>query len=174
MAITVDGVNDKPVVQNLSVSAVEDGGPVSGTFIGDDIDSDDSPSTIAFNIASQPSEGSASNSTGNAFTFNPGSAFQDLGVNESRSVTFTYVAIDSRGAVSDPATVTVTVSGVNDAPTARDDQASTFEGQVQTINVIGSDAGGADTDPDGDALTISGFQATSAKGARLASLQTAS
>ncbi|MCB9875897.1 MAG: tandem-95 repeat protein, partial [Planctomycetaceae bacterium] len=167
VAITVDGVNDKPVVQNLSVSAVEDGGPVSGTFIGDDIDSDDSPSTIAFNIASQPSEGSASNSTGNAFTFNPGSAFQDLGVNESRSVTFTYVAIDSRGAVSDPATVTVTVSGVNDAPTARDDQASTFEGQVQTINVIGSDAGGADTDPDGDALTISGFQATSAKGAAI-------
>ncbi|MCA9122377.1 MAG: tandem-95 repeat protein [Planctomycetales bacterium] len=165
VSITVDGVNDPPTVQNINLSAVEDGGPVSGTFVGNDIDTDDTPSTIAFSIASQPSEGTASNSSGSFFTFNPGSAFQDLGVNQSRTVTFTYTAIDNRGAVSSPATVTVTVSGVNDAPIARDDQASTFEGQIQTINVIGSGAAGTDTDPDGDALTISSHQTTSAKGA---------
>jgi len=167
VTITVDGVNDKPVVQNLSISAVEDGGPVGGTFLGDDIDTDDSSATIVFTVASQPSEGSASSAGGNSFTFNPGSDFQNLGVNETRTVTFTYTAVDSHSATSDPATVTVTVSGVNDSPVANDDHASTLEGQVQTINVIGPDAGGEDTDPDGDALTIASHQPTSANGAEI-------
>ncbi len=168
VTITVVGVNDKPVVQNLSLGAVEDGGPVGGTFAGTDIDSDDTPSTITFNVVSPPSEGSANGSGGNAFVFDPGTAFQNLGVNQARTVTFTYTATDRHGAVSDPGIVTVTVTGVNDAPIARDDQAATNEGQIQTIDVIhGADVGSRDTDPDGDALTISDHQATSAKGAAI-------
>jgi VCBS repeat-containing protein len=167
VTINVDGVNDRPVVQNLNIAAVEDGAPVSGAFVGDDIDTDDTPATIAFQITTQPSEGSASNSGGNTFTFNPGTAFQDLGINETRTVTFTYTATDSHAATSSPGTVTVTVSGVNDAPIARDDHASTLEGQIQTINVIGPDSGGQDTDPDGDPLTIASHQPTSTKGASI-------
>ncbi|MEL6106212.1 MAG: Ig-like domain-containing protein, partial [Planctomycetota bacterium] len=49
-------------------------------------------------------------------------------------------------------TVTVNVAGLNDAPTARDDSATTEEDRPVQISVLGND-----TDPDGDTLSISGF-----------------
>ena len=53
------------------------------------------------------------------FSFNPGSDFQDLGVGETRDVTFTYQVDDGQGG-TDSATVTITVAVTNDAPVAND------------------------------------------------------
>ena len=52
------------------------------------------------------------------FSFAPGSDFQDLNGGDTRTVTFTYTATDSRGAVSSPATITLAVAGTNDGPVA--------------------------------------------------------
>ncbi|MFZ5482894.1 MAG: retention module-containing protein, partial [Pseudomonadota bacterium] len=53
-----------------------------------------------------------------------------------------------------PSTVTVVINGVNEntPPNAQNDSASTNEGTPVTINVLGNDS-----DPDGDPLTITGF-----------------
>ena len=64
--------------------------------------------------------------------------------------TFTYTITDDNGG-TDTATVTVVVNNVNDAPDAVDDTFSTREETAITIDVLAND-----TDPDGDALRITG------------------
>ena len=50
----------------------------------------------------------------------------------------------------DTATVSVTISPVNDPPTAVDDSASTNEDTAVSVDVLANDS-----DPDGDALSVS-------------------
>ena len=63
--------------------------------------------------------------------------------------TFTYTALDFEGTEGAPATVTITVTPVNDRPNAVDDSATTRQGRAVTISVLAND-----TDVDGDSLTI--------------------
>ncbi|MET3598069.1 VCBS repeat-containing protein, partial [Mesorhizobium shonense] len=109
-------INHPPVVQNVLLSATEDGLAVSGAFAGDDPDAADDPSTLHYTITSHPTEGSVVNNNDGTFSFNPGSAFQDLAEGATRQVAFNYAATDSHGAVSNTGTVTVTVTGTNDVP----------------------------------------------------------
>ncbi len=92
--------------------AREDGPAVTGSFVGDDPDSGDA-AQLTFEILSQPAEGSVVNNGDGTFGFDPGGDFQDLAPGESRTVTFTYRAVDPQGAASAPATVTVTVAGAD-------------------------------------------------------------
>lgn len=65
--------------------------------------------------------------------------------------TFSYTATDGKDP-SNPATVTITITGFtaqNDAPIANNDSSTTNEDTAVTINVRAND-----TDPNGDALTI--------------------
>ena len=61
------------------------------------------------------------------FTYDPGEGFQELAEGETTTQSFTYQATDPQGAASNVATVVITVTGVNDAPTASDEQFSTTE-----------------------------------------------
>jgi VCBS repeat-containing protein len=85
-----------------------------------------------------------------------------LAVGEMTTDTFTYAVTDGTS-TSMPTTVTITVTGLNDPPTAVNDTAGTDEDTAININVLAND-----TDPDtSDMLTVSAFDATSAKGATL-------
>lgn len=59
---------------------------------------------------------------------------------------FTYIAKDSNGGVSDKATVSITITPVNDAPTSLSSYDSLDEDYVTTFNLTGDDV-------DGDALS---------------------
>ena len=78
-------------------------------------------------------------------------AIQALGQGVTHDDTFTYTISDGNGG-TDTATVTVTVTGVNDEPEAVMDGATVDEDDNNgvLINVLGNDS-----DPNGDALTIS-------------------
>ena len=65
---------------------------------------------------------------------------------------FTYTVIDGNGG-SAVATVDVTVTAVNDDPTAVDDGAVTNEDTPVVINVLANDS-----DLDGDTLSVSAMQ----------------
>ena len=69
----------------------------------------------SYTLLTGPSAGSLTFNPNGSYSFNPGSAFDDLAAGATREVTFTYTAIDNNGAVSAPATVTITVTGTNDA-----------------------------------------------------------
>lgn len=142
--------NTAPIAEDVKLAAVEDGPAVGAAFIGDDADKDDDPTTLSFLITEQPDEGAATNNKDGTFTFDPGGDFQDLAEGETREVTFKYRAVDSHNDVSQPATVTVTVTGINDAPTAGDVAASVDEGKAITAGFLADDL-----DSDDDPTTLS-------------------
>ncbi|CAB3654893.1 retention module-containing protein [Achromobacter kerstersii] len=89
------------------------------------------------------------------YTFNPGGAFNSLGVGQTTTTSITYTVSDAQGA-TDTATLTITITGTNDTPTLTpgvtlDDQNSD-DGQAITP----VDISGQFTDVDsGDVLTYS-------------------
>jgi VCBS repeat-containing protein len=139
VSVTVTGVNDAPVANTQNVAAVEDGGPVSDSFAGDDVDSDDDQGSLSYTIVTQPIEGSVINNGDGTFSFNPGTGFQDLRTGEIRDVTFTYTATDSHNATSTTGTITVTVTGVNEPPVAVDDPVETFRNTAATFDLAAND-----------------------------------
>jgi VCBS repeat-containing protein len=128
--------NNTPTVSNISKSVQEDDS-VSGTLSGSDADGD----SLSYAKVSGPSHGSVSVNTNGTFTYTPEA-------NYSGTDSFTYKVND--GYVdSFTATVTITVTAVNDLPTISDASFTVAKGSVYTVQVpTGSDA-------DGDTLSYS-------------------
>src|SRR5205085_2244240 len=86
--------------------------------------------TIQAVLVSGPSHGTLTlDAQSGAFTYTPSANFWG-------SDSFTYRARDSRGADSGVATVSLTVSEVNDAPVAVNDSATTNEDTAVSGNVL--------------------------------------
>lgn len=154
--ITISGSNDAPTASVITASATEDGGAVTGSFVGLDVDSDDDTTSLTYTIVGAPAEGAVVNNNDGTFTFDPGADFQDLAEGEVRDVTFTYTATDSHGAVSDPTTVAISVTGANDVTNnnppiliSHSDFSTTEDGAVITGQVLANDP-----DPDDDSSTL--------------------
>jgi VCBS repeat-containing protein len=95
----------------------------------------------------------------------PGSAYQSLREGQTTTDTFTYRIRDEAGA-TDTATVTLTVVGKNDAPTA-DADSVTVDEDATSANLVSTLLTG-DTDPDiGDSRTIVAVDTTGTKGSVL-------
>jgi len=87
-------------------------------------------------------------------SFNASSDFAGLNVGETAQTEITYTVTDGQGGF-DTATVQVTVEGLNDAPIATDDSATTGESTAITIDVLSNDS-----DVDGQSLSISSIDTT--------------
>ncbi|WP_306141769.1 M10 family metallopeptidase C-terminal domain-containing protein [Roseibium sp. MMSF_3412] len=115
LPIVIQPVEDAPIVFDIALT-VPANGSISAPFLGYDPDEGD---TIALFSPSQPSLGLLDVSGDGTFTFNPNGAFDTLTAGATQEIAFQYSAVDSTGLVSEiPATVTITVAGVNDAPIA--------------------------------------------------------
>ena len=107
-----------------------------------DLDGTINPATVA--ITQQPSAGS--------LTVNPnGTVTYTSNGTEVTSDSFKYRVNDSSGATSNEATVTITITPVNDAPVAVNDSYSTNEDTALDVSAPGCSAN--DTDPEGNPLT---------------------
>jgi alkaline phosphatase len=105
--------------------------------IDNDTDPDGTIDAATVEITREPEHGAAQANEDGTVTYRPAEGF--VGTD-----TFRYTVKDNRGAVSNEATVTVTVVAVNQPPTAVDDSATTNENTAVVINVVAND-----TDPDG-------------------------
>ena len=77
--------------------------------------------TVAsYALNSDVAKGSLTFNADGTYSYNPNGKFQSLGTGDTEQVTFTYHAVDNSGASSAVKTVTITVTGVNAAPTAED------------------------------------------------------
>jgi len=130
----VSVVNAAPVADAASLTTDEDTDG-SVTVTGTDSNGD----ALTFAIASQPTNGSVTMSGADA-TYTPNSDYNG-------SDSFTFTASDG-SLTSGAATVTVTVTAVNDAPVAADVSGATTEDTAVDVTL-------AATDVDGDALTYS-------------------
>jgi VCBS repeat-containing protein len=140
VTITVTPVNDAPVAQPQAVTTDEHA-PVAITLAGQDVEN----SQLAYRITAQPSHGSLSGE-GNVYTYTPEANYRG-------DDAFSFVVNDGTDD-SEPATVSITVSGANDIPTATADQYAVDEDKVLTVGA-GQSVLANDTDADGDALTAS-------------------
>ena len=89
------------------------------------------------------------------YTFNPGTAFQNLAENQTATTSITYTVSDFQGATS-TATLTITITGTNDTPiltpgVTLDDQASNDGQAITPVDISGQFS---DVDS-GDVLTYS-------------------
>ena len=156
--------NKKPTLQNFTQNGQED--QIISFGIGDftnkgKYQDEDNNDLIAIKVISLPTTGSLTFVNGQQVTVN-----QEISVNDLANVrynpvanangnvaTFTIAAIDNGTpkAESDPATITINLTPVNDPPIAQNDQLSVSQGSVGTINPLNNDS-----DPDGDNLKIAG------------------
>ncbi|MDO0978185.1 beta strand repeat-containing protein, partial [Mycolicibacterium frederiksbergense] len=137
VAITVNAVNDAPVTVGDTVSTDEDTA-LTGNVLSNDSDVDGD--TLTATLVDGPTNGTLTLNTDGSFTYTPAA-------NYNGADSFTYTASDGT-ANSSVATVSITVSPVNDTPVAADDTVSTDEDTTLTGNVLSND-----TDNDGDTLT---------------------
>ena len=144
VTITVLPLNDGPVVVNDSYTTSEDAMlsvPVSGVLGNDgDVDGDSLTVALVDNVA----HGSLTLHANGAFSYTPSLNYTGVDL-------FTYRATDGM-ATSALATVTITVTPVNDAPVGLPDEFTTLEDTLLTIPVA---AGVLTNDHDVDADAIS-------------------
>ncbi len=140
--LDVAAVNDPPVANKDAYSTKEDVALkiASPGVLRNDTDVDSQTRTAI--LKASPEHGSLTLNTSGSFTYTPG-------LNFNGTDSFTYVASDGV-AESLPATVSISVSPVNDAPLAADDAFTTLENQSLVIarpGVLGNDL-----DVDGNSL----------------------
>jgi len=116
--IEVTGLNDTPTANNDGVVGTTDQNTVitisAAQLLVNDMDPDDGH---VLSIASVSGDSHISLVGGNV-VFTPGTDFKHLPQNVSQTVNFTYIAKDEFGALSGPATASIIVNGLNDAPVA--------------------------------------------------------
>ena len=129
--------NTVPTATDASFTVDEDTS-YSGQLTGNDADGD----SLTYAIASNASQGTVSltNSATGAFTYSP-----NAGINGSDSFTF---RVNDGTIDSSTATVSITITPVNDAPTANSASLFVAEDSTYSGQLSGSD-------PDGDSLTFS-------------------
>jgi VCBS repeat-containing protein len=145
VTITVTAVNDAPVATADTYIAAEDT-PLTVAAPGvlaNDTDLDSGTLTATLVTGSGPAHGTLTFNPDGAFTYTPEANFNGPD-------SFIYRASDGTGQ-SNPATVTITVSASNDAPTATADAYSTGEDTALTMNAPGVLTN--DSDPDGNQLS---------------------
>ena len=143
VAVTVLPVNDLPVAVDDSATLEEDAS-VEVEVTANDTDAEDATGSLRIlDVNTTNAHGTVTVSDDkHSFTYAPNSNY-----NQAASVT--YRVVDSNNGYSDWATVTFTITPVNDAPVANADTAVTTEDFPVTINVLGNDS-----DAEGSALTI--------------------
>lgn len=136
--------NTNPDALNDQITLIEDAELTELDVLSNDVDQDSDKVSI-LKINTDPEYGTASVSNGKMF-YTPDANF-------AGSDSFTYIVKDGKGG-RDEATVTITVTAVNDAPTARNDVATIETGSSATIvDVLGNDV-----DTEGETLTVTAVQ----------------
>ncbi|MCX7747087.1 MAG: Ig-like domain-containing protein [Clostridia bacterium] len=139
--ITVLSVNDFPDVPNYLVTTSENI-PISGMIEGTDPDGD----ILSYSLAGEPSHGTVQVQTDGRWTYTP--LFYYYGTDS-----FTVLVSDGHGGAV-TSTVNIIIQFVNDPPSAPNYHVSTPEDTPLSGIIEG-------TDPNGDILTYSLFQASS-------------
>ncbi|MCC6075585.1 Ig-like domain-containing protein, partial [Pseudomonas sp. GCM10022188] len=139
VTVTVTPTNDAPVATDAAATTPEDT-PVSGQLVASDVDGD----ALTFAKAGDPANGSVMVNTDGSWTYVPNADFHG---NDS----FTVTVSDGQGG-SKTVTVAITVTPVNDAPVALDDNLATSEDT--SVTYTAAQLLGNDSDVDGDSLVI--------------------
>ncbi|MCP4492657.1 MAG: tandem-95 repeat protein, partial [Gammaproteobacteria bacterium] len=133
----VSNINDAPVAADDFGTTAEDNAITLNLLANDsDVDGD----ILSVISLTQPANGTVINN-GSDVTYTPNA-------NYNGSDNFSYTVSDGN-VEGEPATVTITITPVNDPPVAADDIGTTAEDNAITLNLLANDS-----DIDGDSLSV--------------------
>ena len=156
--ITVTGRNDVPVSTDDAYTTDEDTTllVVPPGVLGNDTDAETTP--LSSHVVEPPAAGALELRSDGGVTYTPAGAFDHLGEGDSAGDDFTYVARDG-SADSRLTTVSLRVTGVNDAPVGTDDAFTTDENTALVLTA--ADLVANDHDAEGDPLAAAEISAGS-------------
>ncbi|MCG8608268.1 tandem-95 repeat protein, partial [bacterium] len=129
--LTITAVNDAPIAGEDSSTVLEDDQVVINVLANDrDVDGSIDPATVT--IVANPTNGVTSVNESGEVTYIPNANFNGLD-------SFVYQVADNAATHSNEATISVLVTGVNDAPVAHDDSTSTDNNSPVVIAVTSDD-----------------------------------
>ena len=174
VTVTVTGLNDAPVVVDITAPETVKNAPTSAiSVLAGATDPDDTETaSLVIGWVGRGTQGQAVTSgqtitftegdsvtvsaDGKTLTYNPGSRYAANGVGVNASAAFEYQAKDIRGALSNKATVTVSVLGANDPPVVSTESYKATIDKNETIEILFSDLLALASDINvGDTLSIS-------------------
>lgn len=135
--ITITGINDTPSAQDVSGAASEDGPAITVSAIYSDVDSN----SHTFGVLTTGTLGSVQNNNDGTFRYNPNGAFEHLAEGETATDSFRYTISDGNG-IMVVRQATITITGVNDDPSALDVAADVDEDGASVLVAVDF------TDPD--------------------------
>ena len=141
IALTINSVNDLPVVSAVTSSTNEDVTIAGITLDGTDSDGD----TLTYSIVTGPANGTVAFITSSVITYSPIANWNGTEI-------FTYKANDGTSS-SSVANITITVAPINDAPVTSNIFHVTDEDTATSISLLGSDI-------EGSSLTFSNSNAS--------------
>ncbi len=160
VTIVVTGENEVVALDD-SFTAVENVNISANVFDDNGSGSDYDPEGDDFSVSgpgtiTTAAGGEVTINSDGTFDYEQNGVFDNLSAGETAQDTFIYTITD--GTATDTAQVTITVTGINDAPDAIDNAYTATEDDTSvTGNVITDDSGsGVDSDPEGDPLSIPG------------------
>lgn len=150
-SFTVTPVNDAPVIAPVAAATTAEDAPATGQIVATDVDGD--PLSYAVKNGAGPQHGQVTIDAAGHWTYTPATNYHG-------GDSFTVVVGD--GQLTTEAVVNLTITPVNDAPTAVADTGTAGENEAKLFDLVAND-----TDVDGDALTLSGFGVTGVSGISL-------
>ncbi|MFN6380563.1 MAG: Ig-like domain-containing protein [Flavobacteriales bacterium] len=139
LTLVVNPINDAPFAGNDNATIQEEG-TLNGTVTANDGDVDGG--LLTYTITTPPASGTFVMQANGSYTYTPA-------VNFFGNVSAQYSVCDAAGLCAN-ATLTITVTNVNDAPLANNDTFTVIED-----GVLGGNVSLNDSDPDGGTLTYS-------------------
>ena len=157
VTVTITGAGAAPTANDDSATT-DEAGAITVDVLANDTDVDASDTLSVDSIDTTVTVGSVTLADG-VVTYDPNGQFEHLAVGETATDTFGYTVSDGHGG-TDTASVTVTITGLNDAPDPVDDSIETDEDTLAARSVLAND-----TDPDtSDTLTLTGVDAAATIG----------
>ncbi|QDU30867.1 hypothetical protein ETAA8_60160 [Anatilimnocola aggregata] len=127
-------------------ATVDEGASIDIEVLGNDTIVNGTIDAEAVEIIAGPDHGTATVNLDGTITY-------EHNGDEFDTDTFTYTVRDSLGFISNVATVTVTVTPINDVPVGTDDEFTVAEGSTTTLNLAANDSD-AEDELDLDSITI--------------------
>ncbi|MGH1351091.1 MAG: VCBS domain-containing protein, partial [Methyloligellaceae bacterium] len=158
LVITVTGTNDAPVITAIDAGTVsEDDTVLTIDLLDGQTDVDNGAVLSVANIVATDNLGNPvvfMNNGDGTISIDPDQYGEALATGESRTVTVTYEVTDGIASTANTASVVIEGAADNVAPVAGDDSFTTSEDTPLTGNVLLDNGNGADSDGNGDVLSV--------------------
>jgi VCBS repeat-containing protein len=133
LTITITGTNDAPTAAAVTGAVAEDA-TTSGTFAGDDVDND---AVLTYSLDNPAPAGFTFDADSGEWSFDA-SSYDSLAEGETQDVVVNYTVTDEHGATASES-LTITITGTNDAPTAAATTAAVDEDASTSGQLDGDD-----------------------------------